>query len=142
MFAGFKNRQRTQGRQNFVKLKIKGIVNMNKLLVVLALFSTGVFAAPVNINTADAKTIDAALSGVGIKKAEAIVADRTKNGAFKSADDLKRVSGIGEKTVAANKADILLADPVAGKAAAPAVPAKPVAAPAAVSAPAAPVSKK
>lgn len=108
---------------------------MKKLLLVLALFSTNVFATPVNINTADAKTIAASLAGVGIKKAEAIVADRTKNGVFKSVDDLKRVSGIGEKTVAANKADILLADPAPAKAA-PATPATP-ATPAAKSAPAA-----
>lgn len=84
---------------------------MKKLLLVLALFSSHVFATPVNVNSADAKTIAASLAGVGIKKAEAIVADRTKNGAFKSVDDLKRVSGIGEKTVAANRTDILLADP-------------------------------
>ena len=88
---------------------------MKKLLFVLALFSANAFATPVNVNTADAKTIAASLKGVGIKKAEAIVADRTKNGAFKSADDLKRVSGIGEKTVAANKADILLADSAVAK---------------------------
>jgi competence protein ComEA len=83
---------------------------MKKLLVVLALFSAHVFATPVNVNTADAKTIASSLTGIGAKKAEAIVADRTKNGPFKSVDDLKRVSGIGEKTISANKADILLSD--------------------------------
>jgi competence protein ComEA len=86
---------------------------MKKLLVILAVFSANVFATPVNINTADAKTISSSLTGIGAKKAEAIVADRTKNGPFKSVDDLKRVSGIGEKTVSANKADILLSDPKA-----------------------------
>lgn len=114
---------------------------MKKLLLVAALFSTNAFATPVNINTADAKTIAASLAGVGIKKAEAIVADRTKNGAFKSADDLKRVSGIGEKTVATNKADILLADPVAAKSAPAAAPAA-KAAPATPATPAAPAAKK
>ncbi len=118
---------------------------MKKLLLVIALFSANAFATPVNINTADAKTIAASLAGVGIKKAEAIVADRTKNGAFKSVDDLKRVSGIGDKTVATNKADILLADPAAKSApAAPATPAAPAAkaAPATPATPAAPAAKK
>lgn len=109
---------------------------MKKLLLLLALFSANVFATPVNINNADAKTIAASLSGVGIKKAEAIVADRTKNGPFKSADDLKRVSGIGEKTVSANKADILLTDV---KTATPATTAPASAAPA-ITAPATPTA--
>lgn len=99
---------------------------MKKLLLPLLLFSMSICAKPVNVNTADAATIAEALTGVGEKKAAAIVADRTKNGAFKTVDDLKRVSGIGEKTIAANKADILLTD--AKPAAAPASTAKPVSA--------------
>lgn len=104
---------------------------MKKLLLPLLLVSMNICAKPVNVNTADAATIAAALAGVGEKKAEAIVAERTKNGPFKTVDDLKRVSGIGEKTVATNKADILLTD--AKPAAAPAAPAaKPATAPAPV----------
>jgi competence protein ComEA len=112
---------------------------MKKLLVpLLVLFSGHVFATPVNINTADAPTISASLAGIGMKKAEAIVADRAKNGPFKSVDDLKRVAGIGEKTVAVNRSDILLEDP---KPAAPsnansATPVAPAATPAAPAAPA------
>ncbi len=83
---------------------------MKKLFVILVLFSAPIFATPVNINTADAKTIASSLAGVGTKKAEAIVADRVKNGPFKSAEDLKRVAGIGEKIVSVNKNDILLSD--------------------------------
>jgi competence protein ComEA len=100
---------------------------MKKLLLPLLLVSMNICAKPVNINTADAATIDDALTGVGKKKAAAIIADRTKNGPFKTVDDLKRVSGIGEKTIAANKADILLTD--AKPAAAPASAAKPATAP-------------
>ena len=103
---------------------------MNKLLLILALFSANVFAKPVNVNKADAKTISDSLVGVGKKKAEAIVADRTKNGPFKSVADLKRVSGIGEKTVTANKTDILLDDPKAATPASPAVLATPATPPA------------
>jgi competence protein ComEA len=83
---------------------------MNKWLLAVALISSPVFAIPVNVNRADAKIIAASLTGIGIKKAEAIVAERANNGDFKSIDDLKRVIGIGEKTLAVNRADILLDD--------------------------------
>lgn len=84
---------------------------MNKILVLSALLSFNAFAAPVNVNTADAQTIAEALKGVGLKKAEAIVKYRSENGDFKTTEDLANVSGIGAKTVEANKSDILLSDP-------------------------------
>ena len=52
----------------------------------------------VNINTADQKALEA-LPGLGPAKAKAVIEHREKNGAFKSVDDLKNVSGIGEKTL-------------------------------------------
>ncbi len=51
----------------------------------------------VNINTADASTLANALNGVGMRKAEAIVAYRDEHGPFKSIDELINVKGIGEK---------------------------------------------
>ncbi|MCB1631702.1 MAG: helix-hairpin-helix domain-containing protein [Pseudomonadales bacterium] len=54
-------------------------------------------AQRVNINTADASTLASALNGVGVKKAEAIVAYRDQHGPFKSVDELINVKGIGEK---------------------------------------------
>lgn len=54
--------------------------------------------AVVNINTGNAVELEA-LPGIGAKKAQAIVDYRTKNGAFKSVDDLEKVSGIGKATV-------------------------------------------
>jgi competence protein ComEA len=83
---------------------------MKKLLLLLSLCVPYVFAAPVNVNTADAKAISEALSGIGQKKAEAIVKYREEKGLFKTAEDLTNVAGIGEKTVAKNKNDILLSD--------------------------------
>ncbi|WP_262965255.1 ComEA family DNA-binding protein [Methylobacter psychrophilus] len=80
------------------------------LLLLLSLFAFNAFATPVNINTADAKTISDALSGIGMKKAEAIVKYRTEKGLFKTAEELTNVKGIGEKTLAKNKKDILLSD--------------------------------
>lgn len=51
-----------------------------------------------NLNTAS-ETDFQTLSGIGPKRAQLIVEERTKNGPFKSVNDLKRVSGIGEKTI-------------------------------------------
>ena len=62
------------------------------------------FAADkVDINSADAATLAAGLNGIGAAKAEAIVAYRTENGPFQSADDLEKVKGIGAKTVELNR---------------------------------------
>ena len=96
---------------------------MKKLIMLLLLFIVNAMAmaAPVNVNTADAKTIADALSGIGQKKAEAIVKYRTENGPFKAVDDLTHVSGIGKKTLAKNKNDILLSDTPTPAPAAPAV---------------------
>ena len=72
--------------------------------------SIPVFAA-VNINTADADAIQSELKGIGLQKAEAIIAYRQANGGFKSADELANVKGIGLKTVEKNRENILVADP-------------------------------
>ena len=50
----------------------------------------------VNINRATAAELDT-LPGVGPSTAEKIVADREANGPFATTEDLKRVSGIGDK---------------------------------------------
>jgi competence protein ComEA len=81
--------------------------------MLLSLCAANAIAAPVNVNTADANTISEALSGIGLKKAEAIVKYRTEKGLFKTAEDLTNVAGIGEKTVEKNKNDILLSDAAA-----------------------------
>ncbi|MFQ5548048.1 MAG: ComEA family DNA-binding protein [Woeseia sp.] len=66
------------------------------------------FAGPVNVNTADAKTISEELQGVGLSKAMAIVDYRRAHGPFKSVDQLTLVKGIGERTVEINRENILL----------------------------------
>jgi competence protein ComEA len=65
-------------------------------------------ATPVNVNTADAATIASSLDGVGPAKAKAIVAYRKAHGHFKSVDDLTKVKGIGQATLAHNRKDIRL----------------------------------
>lgn len=78
-----------------------------KALIAFAfLFSAAVFAAPVNINTADAASIATSIKGVGLKKAEAIVAYRKTHGPFNSVDDLAAVQGIGKATVEKNRSNI------------------------------------
>jgi len=94
--------------------------NFKTLLLALAL-SLPMFAAaaePVNINSADASTIAASLNGIGEVKAKAIVEYRVKNGAFKSADELVNVKGVGLKTVEKNRELIRLGGPAAAKPAA------------------------
>lgn len=86
------------------------------LLIGLLIATAGVIAAPVNINTADAKTLAENIKGIGPKKAQAIVIYRRENGPFKSIHDLAKVKGIGEKLIARNKADLLLSDAMVKKA--------------------------
>lgn len=62
-------------------------------------------AGPININTASVEELTK-LDGVGEATAEKIVAERTKNGPFSSVEDIKRVSGIGDKKFEALKDDI------------------------------------
>lgn len=65
-------------------------------------------AGAININTASAEAIAAALNGVGPKIAEAIVAYRTTHGPFKDKAQLLEVKGIGDATLKKNEALILL----------------------------------
>ena len=71
-------------------------------------FSTITLAAPVNINTASAEEIAAALDGVGMHKAQAIVEYREAYGEFSRADEIVFVRGIGDATYERNKTDILV----------------------------------
>jgi len=78
------------------------------------------WADAVNINTADARTIAKELKGIGVARAQAIVAYRNEHGPFKSADDLGRVKGIAQKVIDQNRANIRLEGGAAAKGSAPA----------------------
>ena len=78
------------------------------LLLSLALCGQALAADVVNINTADAATLDEVLLNVGPAKAQAIVEYRRENGAFKSVEQLAMVKGIGLKTVEKNRERITL----------------------------------
>ena len=74
------------------------------LLLAGSLFSADASAAEkVNINTADAATIDRVMVNIGPAKAEAIVAHRKANGAFRSIEQLALVKGVGLKTIEKNR---------------------------------------
>jgi competence protein ComEA len=60
-------------------------------------------AGKVNLNTADAATLERELLGIGTVKANAIVEYRAANGAFASVDDLLEVKGIGAATLEKNR---------------------------------------
>jgi len=88
---------------------------MKKLLSVIALvlmLTAGhSLAAPVDINTASAAALAENLTGIGLSKAQAIVEYRTQNGAFKHADELVNIKGIGLKTVEKNLQNIKVSPP-------------------------------
>ncbi|RVD78093.1 competence protein ComEA [Pseudomonas koreensis] len=57
----------------------------------------------VDLNGADAATLQKQLSGVGEAKAKAIVAYRDTNGPFASVDELLEVKGIGKAILDRNR---------------------------------------
>ena len=91
-----------------------------KTIVLSALLATSAIAGGerVNINTADAATLDRVLNGIGPSKAEAIVLYRKANGPFRSIDQLASVKGIGLSTIEKNRDRIVIAGGAAPVAAA------------------------
>lgn len=90
---------------------------MRHLLVcfsVIAFISMGTITAwaageKVNINTASAEELTK-LQQIGPKKADQIVAYRNANGPFQKPEDLKNVSGIGDKIFEMNQHMIVISD--------------------------------
>lgn len=61
----------------------------------------------VDLNKATQAELEA-LKGIGEVKAKAIIDYRTKNGSFKSADDLDKVKGVGKGIIAKIGADVTI----------------------------------
>lgn len=109
---------------------------LKKLFTILfATFALAASAfAAVNINTATATELEA-LNGIGPGKAKDIIEYRTKNGPFKTVEDLMKVPGIKEATFAKVKADVTVNGKTAAVATATKAPAKADAKAAATAAP-------
>jgi len=73
------------------------------LIGALSMSGAAFAAQPIDINHASAQALAEAIKGVGLKRAEAIVAYREKNGPFSAVEDLSRVQGIGEKTLQSSR---------------------------------------
>ena len=76
---------------------------LSTLVLSLALAGAAMAGETVNINTADAATLDRVLINIGPSKAQAIVDYRKAHGAFRSAEQLAEVKGVGLKTVEKNR---------------------------------------
>lgn len=59
--------------------------------------------ATLDLNKADAATLQSQLSGIGKNKAEAIVAYREEHGDFASVDELLEIKGIGKALLERNR---------------------------------------
>jgi len=81
------------------------------LVCLLLSISHVAWAERIDINTADAATLAEYIQGVGIKKAEAIVAYRKQHGPFADVNQLAEVQGIGEKTIEKNRSVLSVSRP-------------------------------
>jgi len=79
---------------------------IKSFLFVCVLAIPQIVCAAVDINLANEPELAAALKGVGVKKARAIVAYRKAHGAFKNVDELAGVKGISLKTIEKNRQNI------------------------------------
>jgi competence protein ComEA len=84
-------------------------MNPLKSLALVALLlcpAVPALADVVDLNTADAVTLSRELKGVGASRAKAIVEHRTRNGPFRTVDELVLVKGIGPRVVEQNRASL------------------------------------
>jgi competence protein ComEA len=81
---------------------------LRNLILGLFLFLTApaLFAEVVNINKADAATLQQHLTGIGPVKSKAIIDYRNKHGSFKGLDDLLKVEGFGPALLEKNKRNL------------------------------------
>ncbi len=68
------------------------------VLVLVSVFSTAAMAEKINLNTADAETMQY-IPGIGLSKAEKIIEIRDQSGKFATMDEIDAVPGIGERTM-------------------------------------------
>ncbi len=83
-------------------------MNTIKLLIAaVSLLFTSLVWAQVNINSANAETLQS-LNGIGKAKAEAIIKHRETHGPFRSLEELTEVKGIGDKMLEKIRAELIV----------------------------------
>ena len=88
--------------KKLVKIAFIGVFLLNTIVTDAATLTQ----ATININQAQAVELEHVIKGIGIKRAEAIVAYRTKHGTFKSLDELGQVPGIGVRFIQQHQTEI------------------------------------
>jgi competence protein ComEA len=81
------------------------------ILAMLCVATPAFSGSQVDINSADAKTLAQSLDGVGLVKAEAIVAYRNAHGPFETLEDLAKVEGLGPRVIEENREMIVIGKP-------------------------------
>ena len=90
-------------------MQLKKIMSSLMLATLLSFFGVNLVASEkININTANAETLQKELSYIGPSVAKRIVEYREKNGKFKSVDDLMKVKRIGKKVLNENREKITI----------------------------------
>ena len=87
--------------RNKTRVSRAGMILLSLVIAVsllLPAMAVGMDGGKININTATSEELTA-LPGIGLAKADAIVAYREEQGSFTNADALFQVKGIGEKLV-------------------------------------------
>lgn len=76
-----------------IRIAVLGVLAAVAVAVSAPAFGDG---SPINVNTANEAEL-VVVNGIGRSKAKAIIAHREANGDFATVDDLRDVSGIGDK---------------------------------------------
>lgn len=75
------------------------------MLACLAFMGLAFAGTPVNLNSANQAQLET-VKGIGPVKARAIIEYRTRNGPFKSVDELENVTGFGKASVNKLRAEV------------------------------------
>ncbi len=90
-------------------LRLKKALSVLSFLFWFTLPAWAAETKPVNVNTASMAEL-MSIKGIGEAKARAIIEHREKHGPFKTVDELKNVSGIGDKLLATLKPQLTVGE--------------------------------
>lgn len=90
------------------------IKGLSAALLAATLIAPVALAGPVDVNSADARTLARELDGIGLSKAQAIVDYRNEHGPFAGPEDLVKVKGVGARTLERIRDDLRFGKPDKG----------------------------